>query len=291
VILIFLAFVGKISTFIELTKERQAWAAVFGFMFLISGIVLFVTPNAQSRPAIPAASSTQQPMPVIVPSTATNAPALPTNTALSNFGVEGPTMTPTSTRILSSTLGLTENSVLLYSTLDDVTAITAPAIGIGGKTTLAATDFVSAHVGNGAQFSHDDPDCKDPQVVTFPVTNGSVQNVELDRGELAFWYRPTYDAADFSRKRTLMIISIDGYNPPALRLDTLAQLMFSAVEADWTAHSTATDYGAPLWKAGNWAHIRATWDRWCCWRLEFRIGNEATQANDRFNSPLRRYHR
>ena len=79
--------------------------------------------------------------------------------------------------------------VLLYTTLDDAAAITSPVVGIGGTTTLDPADFVAAQVGNGAQF------VGSGKVVTFPAIVGATQNVELDRGEIEFWYRPNYDAA------------------------------------------------------------------------------------------------
>jgi hypothetical protein len=151
-------------------------------------------------------------------------------------------------------------ATLLHTTLEDPAAITAPAVGVGGASTLPIGDFVPARVGNGARFLPQAQPCHVLQYVSFPATNGSAQNVELDRGELEFWYRPNYNAGYGDAGHTLIYIGADGYNPPYLHLVEGDELSLSLVEADWTVNSTAGDWNAPLWNAGEWVHLRASWD-------------------------------
>jgi len=143
--------------------------------------------------------------------------------------------------------------VLLHTTLDDAVAITSPVAGMGGTTTLAPADFVPAQVGNGARFAGAG------KVVTFPAIVGATQNVELDRGEIEFWYRPNYDAAADDVTHALVVIG-DLYNVPRLTVMESDRLSLSVVTSDWTGHTASTDWRAPVWTAGQWAHIRAVWD-------------------------------
>src|SRR5690242_11126472 len=69
-------------------------------------------------------------------------------------------------------------AVLLQTTLDNATAITSPSIGVAGSTTLLATDFVAGQAGNAARFS------SAGKVARFPAANGTLQNIETDRGEI-----------------------------------------------------------------------------------------------------------
>lgn len=143
--------------------------------------------------------------------------------------------------------------VLLHSSLDSAGAINAPIIGLGGTTTLASTDFVPARVGNGAQF------LGSSKVVIFPAAEGGVQNVELDRGEIEFWYRPNYAAADDDVGHALVVIG-DVYNVPRLSLMESDRLSLTVVPADWNDRTAQGEWRAPLWTAGQWVHIRAAWD-------------------------------
>jgi hypothetical protein len=153
-------------------------------------------------------------------------------------------------------------TTLLQSSLDSADAITAPAVGLGGRTTLAASDFAPGHVGGGAQFTREGENCGSPayQAITFPVSRGDARNIAFDRGELEFWYRPDYDASDFNDRRTLLTVSIDGYNPPFIILDQVGQLTLLVDDGHGRRAATTTIYGAALWKAGQWTHIRITWD-------------------------------
>lgn len=99
------------------------------------------------------------------------------------------------------------DAVLLQSSLDDVSAIVSPTVGLGGTTTLMATDFVTVEGRLGAQF------VGAGKVVSFPAAVGSVQNIELDRGEVEFWYRPNYDAgaSDDTNHALIVVDDLDAF--------------------------------------------------------------------------------
>jgi hypothetical protein len=129
---------------------------------------------------------------------------------------------------------------------------------------LTVDDFVPSQFGKGAAFDREGQDCAAPdlQHMAFPVARVGRENVNLDRGELEFWYQPNYDAVDPGGTRAVFNITYDGYNPPFLLLAIGAEGRFSLslVEGQWIDHTTSTNYGTPLWKAGEWVHIRAAWD-------------------------------
>jgi len=148
-------------------------------------------------------------------------------------------------------------TTLLHTSLHDVAAVESPTVGIGGSTTLTSGDFVSAQTGNGANFMGNGGDGK---VVTFPAANGGTQNIELDRGEVEFWYRPNYEPeADDVQHYMLVVGNI--YNPPNLNLVEGDRLSFSFVDAGFNYYTTQAAYRADLWDANQWLHIRATWDK------------------------------
>ncbi len=156
---------------------------------------------------------------------------------------------------------ISSSGMFLHTTLDDATAITLPAVGVGGTTTLLPADFVAAQVGNGAQF------VGLGKAATFPAIVGTAQNIELDRGEIEFWYRPNYDAAADAASshvrsgvtHTLVVIG-HIYNVPRLSVTESDRFSLSVVTSDWTDYTAWTDWRAPVWTAGEWVRIRAVWD-------------------------------
>ncbi len=157
-----------------------------------------------------------------------------------------------------------ESDPILFCSLDNEQSIVSPAIGIGGSTTLIPTDFIPSVTNNGAALIRDGAgDCTEPdyQVILFPAESGGVQNVELDQGELEFWYQPNYNAgADDDSTHTLVSIAIDAYNPPSMRLTESDELRFTIVDDAWNVYSVSGGYHTPLWTTGEWIHIRAVWD-------------------------------
>jgi len=122
------------------------------------------------------------------------------------------------------------SSVLLQSSLDGLSAIAQPTAGLGGTTTVAVGDFVPGHTGNGVQFAREN------KVVRFPVASGSQENVELDRGEVEFWYRPNYAANQDDVTHALVTIG-DVYGAPRISVTEGDSLALTVVAPDWTVRS------------------------------------------------------
>lgn len=208
------------------------------------GLLLSRLHPAVARLAAAGPALTPSPTPT---RTATPGPSqTPTRTA-----TPGPTQTPTRTPTPAPT---GEPGVLLHTTLDSAAAIAAPAVGPGGTTTLGAGDFVAGRVGSGAQF------VGAGKVASFPAVSGAQQSIESDQGEVEFWYRPAYDAAADDVTHALLVLG-DIYNAPRLTLIEGDRLALTLVDGGWNARAAVAPYRAPLWTAGQWVHLRATWDR------------------------------
>ena len=147
-----------------------------------------------------------------------------------------------------------EPTVLLHTTLDDANAILAPAVGLAGATTLTAEGFVAGHEGNAARFR----DATD--LLSFPAVIGTQQNIKARWGEVEFWYRPNYNAA---ADDTLHVVFVAGdmYGVPRLAVTESDRLALTLVTPEWQTLSATAPYHAPLWNAGDWVRIRATWNR------------------------------
>ncbi len=143
--------------------------------------------------------------------------------------------------------------VLLHTPLDNAASVANPPVGIGGTTTLLSTDFVPAYVGHGARFAGTG------KVVIFPAADSNARNITLDRGEVEFWYQPAYDAAADDIGHHLLVVG-DVYNVPSLILTESDRLSLSLTDAGWHSYATQAGWRAPLWSAGQWVHVRATWD-------------------------------
>jgi hypothetical protein len=144
-------------------------------------------------------------------------------------------------------------AVLLDTSLDSEAAIRTPRAGLGGSSTLQAGDFVAGQAGTAARFAGAD------KLATFPAVAGTTQNVELDRGQVEFWYRPNYNAADDDVTHALVTIG-DIYNAPRLAITESDRLALTLVAPDWSSSAGVSEYRAPLWQAGEWVHVVASWD-------------------------------
>src|SRR5262249_38161751 len=117
----------------------------------------------------------------------------------------------------------------------------------------------------GAQLIREGVDCSpknpDYQAIVFPAIRDGDQDIEWDHGEIEFWYRPNYDSTDIRDQHQLVMVSIGGTNPPNLSLWMANQLIFSIADDKGNNYVTTTRYGAELWRAREWVHIRATWNR------------------------------
>jgi hypothetical protein len=155
-------------------------------------------------------------------------------------------------------------TVLLHTTLDSNAAISAPLAGQGGTSTLQAGDFVPGRAGLAAAFVRpgDGGQNPDRQVVLFPVRTGGGRNIELDRGEVEFWYRPNYPFTQGDGAFIPFKVGLDGYNPPTMGLIWQGgAFTFLVTDAAWNTQAVAAGPGTSWWAAGEWVHVLAAWDR------------------------------
>jgi len=149
---------------------------------------------------------------------------------------------------------------IFHSTLDDLQALTTPLVGAGAGAevnTSPPNDFVAAMAGNGVNT-----DAVGERVL-IPQTDGTQQNVELDKGTIEFWYRPGYDHDDGVK---YTIAGTGNWFTPgswhfgqhnASNNGELFVIYFNA-QAQITQNNVVfTDYS---WSAGQWILIRITWD-------------------------------
>jgi hypothetical protein len=147
-------------------------------------------------------------------------------------------------------------TVLLYSSLDNMAAITNPTAGIGGFALLDDEQFVPGVEGNGIFFSGRRP------FIRFPLEQSGRRNLSLEAGSLEISYRPEYDYLDNQPERNNHILFVVGdvYNPPHFALDFADQVRLSY----WVGYDESYYAQAPaggLWTAGEWIRVRAEWDR------------------------------
>ncbi|HJU75371.1 MAG TPA: LamG-like jellyroll fold domain-containing protein [Gemmatimonadaceae bacterium] len=154
--------------------------------------------------------------------------------------------------------------VLLHTTLDNPGAISAPAVGTGTGAVIAtapSNDFVVARIGSGLRTD------AIGERVQFPQTSGGVQNVELLRGTLEFWYRPNYNHDDNLKYAIAGTGDWQG-SPPARGSIHLGKhnssnqnkiflIFYDANQVRWEHNVAVSDYS---WRAGDWLQIRLTWD-------------------------------
>ena len=148
-------------------------------------------------------------------------------------------------------------TTLLYSTLDDQNAIVQPAAGVGGKTNLTETDFVSGHNGKGAQFK-----LGQGTFISFPMQQGEQHNVDFAQGEVEFWYKSNFVAGgDTSYRKFFLIGSHENHRGILLYVgDGTLILLVEGSGPIYREIVTGEAWKAPLWKAGQWVKIRVRWD-------------------------------
>ncbi|MHA2429352.1 MAG: protein kinase domain-containing protein, partial [Candidatus Hermodarchaeia archaeon] len=158
--------------------------------------------------------------------------------------------------------------VLLHTTLDNEDSITSPDIGIGGRFSLISSDFVPAQEDNGILFVRSGGDeCQiDFQEVSFPTWKGDEMNVNMEDGVLTFWFKPLFNATDRTGEYNLFTITSEGGTPPFISLEFFdSQLRLIIEDEDGNWYETSAPSQAPLWKSGEWVHIRAVWDAYDVW--------------------------
>ena len=150
---------------------------------------------------------------------------------------------------------------LLNTTLDNPSAVTNPLSGTGvgsSVSTNPGNDFTSALYGNGIRLD------ATSEYVRFVQKNG-VQNIELDKGTMDFWYLPAYSSTDGLRHA---IISVGNFpSAGSMRIykdnnvggnsNSLGFVFVNSTGKYLGAYVTQNFYS---WTSGQWVHIRATWD-------------------------------
>jgi len=153
--------------------------------------------------------------------------------------------------------------LLYYTTLDDAASVSSPAKGSGAGSMLQTTpanDFVAARVGGGLRTDVVN------ERLGIPQRNGSVRNIDLERGTIEFWYRPSYDHDD-DLKYSIVGTGSWGVPPPNgpihfgkhnLSNDNAIFVIFyraNGVRAELNVE--ANQY---QWSSGQWILLRLTWD-------------------------------
>ncbi|MGH7712979.1 MAG: LamG-like jellyroll fold domain-containing protein, partial [Gemmatimonadaceae bacterium] len=127
--------------------------------------------------------------------------------------------------------------------------------------TTPLNDFVSAKFGDGLRTN------AIGERIQFPQATAGVQNVELHRGTLEFYYQPNYNHDD-NIKYTIAgtgtwpgapagrgSIHIGKHNNT--NHNALFVIFFDANGARYEQNVAVSDYG---WRAGEWHLFRLTWD-------------------------------
>jgi serine/threonine protein kinase len=158
-----------------------------------------------------------------------------------------------------------ENSdILLHATLDDPESILTPEIGIGGRYVLEPADFVPGKQQDGILFVRsggEECENQDFQEVSFPTYQGKERNINMEAGELSFWFQPQFDPTDMSGVYQLAAITSEGGTPPFISLEFFdGQLLLIIEDEAENWYQTNSNIRAPLWQPGDWVYIRAVWD-------------------------------
>lgn len=149
---------------------------------------------------------------------------------------------------------------LLHTTLDDITSVSNPVYGTGAGSSVNTTptnDFVLGHSGNGIRVDGGS------EYVRFQESDGSTQNVELDKGTVDFWYQPNYNKNDGVSHRIFSIGpsgqpgSIGLYKRVAAYGNDLYVIITTGTGNNRETAVSGTSFN---WNAGQWVNIRVTWD-------------------------------
>lgn len=134
-------------------------------------------------------SPTTTPTTTFATSTATNTD---TDTGDETSGSTGEDTEDQTTGETAGCDGLGMQGLLLWTTLDDESSVTAPMTGAGAGevSTMPANDFVSALDGQGVMLD------AAGEYIRFPQQSGGTDNIDLDQGTIDFCYRPNYDHLD-----------------------------------------------------------------------------------------------
>lgn len=100
----------------------------------------------------------------------------------------------------------------------------------------------------------------DRGLLVIPITMGNHRIIDLNRGEIELWYRPDYDHNPKDNINRAIAV-VGGWDAPTqLRLAVSGHLTFSIFEDSHNVISVKSSPNRSLWEAGEWVHIRVSWD-------------------------------
>lgn len=175
---------------------------------------------------------------------------------------------------------------LLYTTLNSLASVTTPQNGSGtgaSVKTVPTNNFVPAHVGNGINID------ASGEYVRFLQISGSVKNIELTRGTINFWYRPTYVPTDGLRHDIFATGSNDqaGYislikRPTAGNND----LWLRMIDSNLVEHSFSVPINSYSWVANSWVNVRFTWNTTAFGQPVFKLYLNGQNLTPRSGEPI-----
>ncbi len=140
-----------------------------------------------------------------------------------------------------------------YSTLQDAGAVTTPNVGSGGV--ITNSDFAVGRYGTAARFD------AAGEFITIPKDT----NLDLSKGTVEFWYQPS-TAHDDGAAHRLWGYSLDASHYIFLQKENAGGTPVNGLRFEFR-NGTPTDVTSVMvaateysWRAGDWVHVRATWD-------------------------------
>jgi hypothetical protein len=146
---------------------------------------------------------------------------------------------------------------LLNTTLDSSTAISSPVAGTGTGSSTNGT-FVTGHSNNGLSIA-----ASSAKYARFQETDGTVNNVNLAKGTVEFWYKPSYANTDNAEHQITGIGALGTAGSVSFKKGGAAlsnALVLNVIDNSTVSHMTKVATTAYSWSANTWHEIRFTWD-------------------------------
>ncbi|MGD8897286.1 MAG: LamG domain-containing protein, partial [Acidobacteriota bacterium] len=165
------------------------------------------------------------------------------------------------------------DDLLWHSTLENAAAVTSPDVGTGGAVGGTASPATGRY-GQGYLFD----------AIGEQVTATSSGDFDFNRGAVEFWFKPSYDHGDNVNHRLWGYRVADDFQFIAQKAATNGlrfRILNGPLAADLIVYQVSSaDYS---WRAGDWVHLRFTWDKDSVLGGQLRIfmnGVELTTSNN-----------
>ncbi len=201
------------------------------------------------------------------------------NTEPSSIGLEGATLADGTDYNLDYkpvSSAYWAQDLLWYSTMENAAALSTPDVGTA--ITNGGATYVVGKYGNGLYFDAD------------ADTLGSMaigSNFNTSKGAVEFWYKPSHAHTDNAEHRFLEIWnSTDWAQYIIFRKNSDNTLAFQFRDSGAVIYSTTVASSNYSWTAGDWVHLKATWDEDAAVADQIRIyinGVEPTHTYDTDN--------